>query len=201
MKLGTCGALRNNGSVWLMVKPKAWKFGSTLRKTFSCRSSKTCSRQARQLSMRLAWVSGTALGSPVVPEVEKITANSSGSGSVAFPLKSGSASLSGQVTQGHPALATASARSFFTAPDSTTSKGRSRFNVLSREASPAFSFSGQKAPPSRHVAITRASVAGQLGIMATSRCPLEKPASFSLSSKASVSVASSAQVCHVPSCQ
>ena len=151
--------------------------------------------------MRLAWVSGTALGSPVVPEVEKITHSSGASGSVGFPVKAGSASLSGQVTQGHPALATASTRSFFTALDSTTAKGRSRVRVLSREASPAFSFSGQKAPPSRHVANTRASVAGQLGIMATSRCPLEKPAPFSLSSKASVRAVSSAQVCHVLSCQ
>ena len=51
--------------------------------------------------MRLAWVRGTALGLPVVPDVAKMTASSSLSGTAGLPVKAVSGVSGAAVTQGH----------------------------------------------------------------------------------------------------
>ena len=55
----------------------------------------------RQLSMKFPWVRGTALGLPVVPDVAKMTASSSLSGTAGLPVKAVSGVSGAAVTQGH----------------------------------------------------------------------------------------------------
>ena len=107
----------------LTVRPKAWKFGRTVKNESLSDNVGMASNIPRHWSSRFAWVMGTALGSPVVPEVEKMTARSSVSGSAGRPVRAGGVPSVGNRAQDRPASRMASVRLPLTPSETTTAKG------------------------------------------------------------------------------
>ena len=173
------------------MNPNAWKFGRTFNKEFSGVKSFNCFRHASTLLKIFSCVKGTALGSPVVPEVEKITANflSSSSAGAVTPVKFSEPVIFSKLNleQRQPEFFKESSSSFLTPSDKATAKGFNNFKVFNKEISPVFSFNGQNTPPSFHVAYIKASAIGEFGIKTASLCPSEKPDFLKTSAHSSAS--------------
>ena len=69
-----------SGMIVVTVYPNEWKLGSTVKNVSAPVTEGIIARVASQFERKFPCVNGTAFGSPVVPDVAKITARSSGSG-------------------------------------------------------------------------------------------------------------------------
>ena len=140
------------------------------------------------------------MGSPVVPDVENITARvlSKSSAGWVFPVNFSLPEIFSfpNLAHGHDAPLRADSSFSFTLSDSITAKGFKRPRVFKSEISPVFSFSGQNTPPSLHVARIIASVIGEFGINTASLCPSVKPEALRISVHSSASLAKSFRLIH-----
>ena len=200
-----CVASSTNGSTQHIVNPNAWKFGKTFNKLSPGTRSGTCSKQALMSLNKFSCVSGTAFGSPVVPEVEKITANflsCSVTGSSLPVICVPFANSEGlNLTHGLSADFRASSSSGFTLSEITTLNGCRRSSVRISEISPVFSFSGQNTPPSLHAASITANITGLFGMRTANLCPRSKPAERKDSVTLSASCRNSLRLIHLCSYQ
>ena len=124
-----------------------------------------------QFAKRLEWLNGTALGSPVVPEVAKITAREESSALPNLPLMSGRGPSSQHKVHKCPCFVSSSPASFLTSSERTRANGSTKSSVPSRASIPDLTFSGTILPLSFQTARDRARIIGQFGIRTTSRCP------------------------------
>ena len=149
-----------------------------------------------QFEARLLCVRGTAFGRPVVPDVAKIIARSSGSGGWVFPVNAGRLTLSSEhVRNGHFSASSGIGCSAITA------KGLMSSRVPVRDSRPAFSLRGQNIPPSFQTANESAGISGEFLSITTSLWPRENPDCRRTFTQLFTSESISRRVDHFPSHQ
>ncbi|OPZ38355.1 MAG: hypothetical protein BWY99_01644 [Synergistetes bacterium ADurb.BinA166] len=134
-----------------------------MRSTSPGASSSSASYICSALSSRFPWLSGTAFGRPVVPEVANITARESSSVLVSTTENSGSGAVRLSAVMTGTPRSTRAPFSSSRPGASTTAQGSISSSVPNSDGRPDLAFSGAIAPPRLHAASDSASTCGEFG--------------------------------------